>query len=140
VPSLQVGAGGSISSCAADHEQPPRNKAQASTSSNAASSLDNRRSIVRLLGAWTLSLPFTGAKEALALDSPSPSETKSTNNRQDTSLEDDEEEEGEEFAFLRSPCGKDCMQKCYENFGAALVPGNREFLKLGIHTHTNVYE
>jgi hypothetical protein len=36
--------------------------------------------------------------------------------------------DGENSDLLRSKCGEDCMGKCFKNFGAALVPGNRESL------------
>lgn len=38
--------------------------------------------------------------------------------------QNDEEEDGLDEVF-DSPCGKACMPKCFNNFGAALVPGNR---------------
>lgn len=37
----------------------------------------------------------------------------------------DEEAEDATGALLASACGKDCLTKCFANFGAALVPGNR---------------
>jgi len=38
---------------------------------------------------------------------------------------DDDEDPDEGSALLRSACGTGCMDKCFTNFGAALVPGNR---------------
>eukprot|EP00283_Hemiselmis_rufescens_P020467 CAMPEP_0173455160 /NCGR_PEP_ID=MMETSP1357-20121228/53756_1 /TAXON_ID=77926 /ORGANISM="Hemiselmis rufescens, Strain PCC563" /LENGTH=194 /DNA_ID=CAMNT_0014422261 /DNA_START=1 /DNA_END=585 /DNA_ORIENTATION=+ len=43
---------------------------------------------------------------------------------QGVAAEEEDEEDGDE-GLLQSPCEKDCMPKCFNNFGAALVPGNR---------------
>ena len=39
--------------------------------------------------------------------------------------EEGQEEDEEAGTLLNSKCGADCMGKCFQNFGAALVPGNK---------------
>jgi hypothetical protein len=83
--------------------------------------LDRRSTLKFMLSAFSSWL-FIGTKSAFSADVTPP--TESTERRLE---DDDDDDDDEDLALFRTPCGKDCMTKCFENFGAALVPGNSEY-------------